>query len=201
MKGIMKDAVILFVITLIAGALLGGVHEVTKEPIAAAQLAAKVATYKEVYPDAADFAHTDELLKAVEACADETANWGFGKVSVDEAQCALDANGEVIGYLIAATSKEGYGGAIQVSVGITKEGALTGIGFLEINETAGLGMNAEKPSFKNQFKEKTAGIFEVTKLEPTADNQIQAISAATFTSKAVTGAVNAAVYFAENCIE
>ena len=40
MKGILKDAAILFVITLIAGFCLGAVHEVTLEPIANAQLAA-----------------------------------------------------------------------------------------------------------------------------------------------------------------
>ena len=34
MKGIMKDAFLLFVITLVAGACLGAVHEVTLEPIA-----------------------------------------------------------------------------------------------------------------------------------------------------------------------
>ena len=55
MKGIMKDAAILCVITLIAGFALGLVHEVTLEPIAAAQLAANTATYQEVYPDAAGF--------------------------------------------------------------------------------------------------------------------------------------------------
>lgn len=48
MKGIMKDAAILCVITLIAGFALGLVHEVTLEPIAAAQLAANTATYQEV---------------------------------------------------------------------------------------------------------------------------------------------------------
>ena len=61
MKGIMKDASILFAITLIAGVCLGAVHEVTKAPIAAAQLAAATATYKEVYPDAASFEETDDL--------------------------------------------------------------------------------------------------------------------------------------------
>ena len=53
MKGIMKDAFLLFVITLVAGACLGAVHEVTLEPIAKAQLAANTATYKEVFPEAA----------------------------------------------------------------------------------------------------------------------------------------------------
>ncbi|MFR4511612.1 MAG: hypothetical protein ACLT4E_06085 [Clostridium sp.] len=36
MKGILKDAAILFVITLVAGLCLGAVHEVTLDPIAKA---------------------------------------------------------------------------------------------------------------------------------------------------------------------
>ena len=55
MKGILKDAAILFVITLIAGLCLGAVHEVTLDPIAKAQLAAATKTYKEVFPEAAKF--------------------------------------------------------------------------------------------------------------------------------------------------
>ena len=51
MKGILKDTFILFVITLVAGFCLGGVHDITLEPIAKAQQASATATYKEVYPD------------------------------------------------------------------------------------------------------------------------------------------------------
>ena len=192
MKGIVKDAVILFIITLIAGVCLGAVHEITLEPIAQAQLAANTATYQEVYPDAASFAVNEELTGAIETSAEEIAGQGYGSVTVDSVQEALDASGSVIGYLITSTSTEGYGGSIQVAVGITNEGSLTGIGFLSISETAGLGMNAQNPEFKDQYAGKTTGA--------TADNQINAISGATVTSRAVTGAVNAAVYFYQNCI-
>ena len=188
MKGIMKDASILFAITLIAGVCLGAVHEVTKAPIAAAQLAAATATYKEVYPDAASFEETDDLKSAVEAC--DLSGQDFGNVSVDGAQEALDASGNVIGYLITSTSNDGYNGTVQISVGVTKENTLTGIGFLSISETPGLGMKAKEPDFKDQFNG----------MAPASDAEIQAISGATFTSKATTGAVNAAVYFVENCI-
>ncbi len=200
MKGIIKDALILFAITLIAGVLLGGVHEVTLGPIAAAQQAAATATYKEVYPDAASFEETEELTQAVADSAQALAGQDFGSVSVDDAKAAMDGSGNVIGYLITSTSKDGYNGAIQISVGITAEGSITGVGFLSISETPGLGMKAEQPAFKGQFQGKEAQTFQVTKTAPTGDGQIQAISGATFTSKAVTGAVNAAVYFVQNCL-
>lgn len=199
-KGIIRDAFLLFIITLIAGFCLGAVHEITLEPIAQAQLASATATYQEVYPEAASFETTDELTAAVAAAPEALAGQDFGNVSVDAAQEALDGSGNVIGYLINATSNDGYNGTIQISVGITNEGALTGIGGLTLAETPGLGMKADEPDFKGQFTGKTADIFEVTKTAPSADNQIQAISGATFTSSAVTGAANAAVYFVQNCI-
>ena len=71
---------------------------------------------------------------------------------------------------------------------------------MSISETPGLGMKAEEPEFKGQFTGKQAQTLEVTKTAPSSDNQIQAISGATYTSKAVTGAANAAIYFVENCI-
>lgn len=200
-KGIVKDALMLFVITMVAGALLGAVHEITLEPIAQAQLAANIATYKEVYPEASTFSTSEELTKAVEDSQDEIAAQGFGSVTVDDVQQALDADGNVIGYLVTATSAEGYGGDVQISVGITNEGNLTGVGFLSLSETPGLGMKAKESEFKDQFVGKsTAETYEVTKTTASSDKQVQAISGATITSSAVTGALNAAVYFVNNCI-
>lgn len=200
MKGIVRDAIILFFITLFAGLALGAVHEVTLEPIAQAQLAANTATYKQVYPEAASFEEVEGAADLIAAAAADLASQGYGNVRVDAAQAALDANGSVIGYLITSNSSDGYNGDVQISVGVTAEGNLTGVGFLSISETPGLGMKAKEPEFKDQFAGKPAATFEVTKMAPSADNQIQAISGATFTSKAVTGAVNAAVYFVNNCI-
>ena len=200
MKGILKDAAILFVITLVAGLCLGAVHEVTLDPIAKAQEAAATKTYKEVFPEAAKFEQTDELTAAVAASADEILAQGFGNVSIDAAQEALAEDGTLLGYLITASSNDGYNGLVQISAGITAEGTLTGIGFLSISETPGLGMKASEPEFKGQFTGKAAQTLEVTKTAPSADNQIQAISGATYTSNAVTGAANAAIYFVENCI-
>lgn len=121
MKGILKDAAILFVITLVAGLCLGAVHEVTLDPIAKAQEAATTKTYKEVFPEAAKFEQTDELTAAVAASADEILAQGFGNVSVDDAQVAEAEDGSVLGYLITASSTEGYNGLVQISVGITSE--------------------------------------------------------------------------------
>ncbi|MEQ2563212.1 RnfABCDGE type electron transport complex subunit G [Ventrimonas sp. CLA-AP-H27] len=197
--GFMKDAVILCAITLVAGACLGGVYEMTKAPIDAANLAAKEAAYRTVFPDAASF-DAGDLADKIPAANEEIAGLGYGKVSVDEAVTANDASGAAAGYVVTATSNDGFGGAITVSVGIQSDGTVNGIEFLTLAETAGLGMNAQKPEWKGQFAGKKADVFSVTKDGASSDDQINAISGATITSRAVTNAVNAAVYFVDNCL-
>lgn len=105
-----------------------------------------------------------------------------------------------IGYVVTATSKDGYGGDVTVSVGITTDGEVKGIEFLTLNETAGLGMNASKPEWKGQFADKKVEQFSVTKSGSTSDEEIDAISGATITSNAVTNAVNTALYFVNDCV-
>ena len=67
MNQIIKNTIILFVITLVAGICLGTVHDITLDPIAQAQEAAATKTYQEVYPDAASFDEPQELAAAVTA--------------------------------------------------------------------------------------------------------------------------------------
>ena len=189
MSNIIKDAVTLFLITLISGFALGAVHEITLEPIAQAKIAAASETYREVYPDADSFGYDDALSAAVKSAeADISAK--FEKVSVDDALVAKDASGNVIGYVIMATSGEGYNGDVQISVGITNDGTITGLGFLSISETPGLGMKATEPEFRSQFPGMTAS----------EDIEINGISGASHTSGAVTSALRAASYFVANCI-
>lgn len=106
---------------------------------------------------------------------------------------AKDASGNVVGYDFDVSEMEGYGGEINFIVGIDNEGAITGISILKISETAGLGMKAKEADFRDQYVGKAVESFVVTKTGKTADNEIDAISAATITSKAMTKGVNAAI--------
>lgn len=101
-----------------------------------------------------------------------------------------DDNENVVGYVFATSSK-GYGGDISTMVGVKSDGTVSGVDFLSISETAGLGMNADTDSFKSQFVGKS-GIIGVNKNTST-DTEIQALTGATITSKAVTNAVNIAL--------
>ena len=197
--GFMKDAMILFAITLVSGACLGGVYEITKAPIAAAEMAAKAEAYKTVLPAAETFEEAGSA-DALAAANTEISGLGYGNVTVDEAVSGKDASGAEVGYVVTSTSKDGYGGAITVSVGIEADGTVSGIEFLTLAETAGLGMKATEPSFYNQYVNKQADKFVVSK-DGGDGEQIDALSGATITSRAVTGAVNAALGYYQNAFK
>lgn len=190
MNKLVKDALILTAITLIAGVCLGGVYEITKKPIAKAQEAATQAAYKEVFEDASNF----ETYKDFDAKA-ATKAAGYDDVEIINCVVAKDKSGETLGYVITVTSHAGYGGDITFSMGVTNEGVLNGYSITDISETAGLGMKATEDAFMSQFKGIPAQTLEVTKAAKTADTEIEAISGATITSKAVTYGVDAGLAY------
>lgn len=194
---ILKDALALFAMTLVCGLALGFVYEITKPVIEANELAAKTEAYATVYADADNFQENDELTAAVADGANILANSGTEGITIDEAYQAVDASGNVIGYVMSTTSSKGFGGSITISIGVTNEGEVTGIEFLTLTETAGLGMKASEPDFKDQYVGKLVDSYTVVKTGSTSDSEINAISGATITSNAVTNAVNASIYFAK----
>jgi electron transport complex protein RnfG len=195
MNKIIKNTGILMAITLVAGALLGLVYEVTKIPIAQAQEDAKQEAYRTVLADADTFVN-EEGFK--ESKAQKILNKaGYVSDDISEVVVGQDTSGETVGYVITVTSHEGYGGDIQVSVGIQSDGTVTGVSFLSLSETAGLGMKAKEPSFYEQYVGKNPTKFAVSK-DGGDGEQIDALSGATITSRAVTGAVNAALGYYQN---
>lgn len=188
--GMMKDTVILLVITLISGLLLGLVYQITKEPIAAQQEKAKQEACQEVFAEAASFS----AIEVVELDAQIWAEAGYAEETIDEVMAAQNDAGETLGYVITVTTKEGYSGDIRFSIGIKEDGTVNGISILEIAETAGLGMRAEEV-LKPQFTDKVVEKFEYTKSGATSDSQVDAISGATITTNAVVNGVNAGLYY------
>lgn len=190
MKKMMKDAFILFLITLLSGALLGIVYEVTKEPIAKQEKLATEAAYKEVFANAAGF---EEISCKPDLSPEQLT--AFVKeqgldASIDSVSAALDEGGQTIGYVLTVTDHEGYGGDIQFTMGLTNDGTLNGVSILSISETAGLGMRAEEV-LKPQFAGKCVDSFTYTKTGAAGEDQIDAISGATITTNAFVNGVNA----------
>lgn len=192
---IIKDAMALFLITLISGLALSFIYEVTKSPIEARGKADQTAAYQAVYSDAASFKSDDKLMAKAAESDITSLNKDYKGITIDEVNLAYDKEDKMIGYVYKVSTTQGYKDVITLAVGYTKEGVVTGIETLSINETAGLGMNAKNPEFKKQFANKKVDSFEVTKTGATEDNQINAISGATITSRAVTNAVNAGIDF------
>lgn len=188
MKSMMKDAAILFVITLISGLLLGVVYDVTKEPIAVQQAKRKNEACKEVFQDAADF-------KMLELFVPETSEAGEkAAATINTTSEAVAENGTVLGYVLDITTHEGYNGDIQFTMGIRTDGTVNGISLLSIAETPGLGMKAEEV-LKPQFAGKNVNLFMYTKTGSMSPDQIDAISGATITTNALVNGVNAGLEF------
>lgn len=186
-KVMLKEAGILFAITLIAGLILGFVYDLTKEPIRLQEELAIQKACAAVFADASSFG---EITYAPQAqVATELDNRGVKIGTVYE---AYDAAGEAIGYVIQSTSTEGYGGNIVLYAGVTKDGILNDISILEIAETPGLGMKAEN-ELVPQFHQQPVTWFVYTKSGSASEGEIDAISGATVTTEAVTNAVNGAM--------
>ena len=192
-----KDAAILVIITLVAALLLAFVYEITKDPIAAQKAKKKTEAYAAVYPGLTGTVISENLQAKAEAFAGEA-------MQVDEAVLAKDASGAVVGLLMTVTTPEGYGGDITLTCGVTADGTLTGISFLTLAETAGLGMNAQEDGFRGQFENKQTGSFALIKggaAVVEGDEPVDVISNATITSKAVVNAVNGALEFAGGILD
>ena len=193
-KKIVHDALVLTAFTLVLGFILGGVYEITKKPIAAANKAAQDAAYQEVFKDADTFKENADFT--AEKAAEIIAKSEYTNDEIMSVNDALDASGNVIGYVITVTSHEGSQADITFSVGIRSDGTLNGYSITSISETPGLGELVNKDDFKKQFNDKNAESFTVVKTEPAADTEIQAVTGATISSRAVTNGINAClVYF------
>ena len=169
-KEVMKPAAILLVICVAVSAALAGTNLLTADKIAEAQ---------------AQKAEESRMIVLLGAEAFEEKDGHY----------VGTAGGQAVGYVFETESK-GYGGTVKVMTGISVEGEITGVVILSHGETPGLGANAEKESFRDQFKQPVAnnvGGISVVKFQAPGEGEIQAMTGATITSTAVTNAVNAAI--------
>lgn len=193
-SGIIKNTFILVAVTFVAILALAVVNQITKGPIEQAEIAARAEIYKVVYADANSFTEIENTEKLLEDAPAMLAENGLDGCTINDVLAVTNASGSVEGYVIAATSPSGYGGDIQIALGI-KDGKLTGFDVVSNSETAGLGSKCTNDDFTSQFDGKSAAKLEYTKSGAAEPNQIDAISGATITTNAVTEAANAAIVF------
>lgn len=181
MLDIVKLGIFLLVIAGIAGLGVGYVNSMTEPLIIKQALQAKIDSFKEIYPQGEEV--KDESAKYLKADTNPL---------IKEVNVAY-AGGKPAGVIYLVEPK-GYGGAIKILAGFDIAAKkVTAIKVLSQTETPGLGAKSKDSFFQDRYKDKSAETaLEVTKTPPTKDNQIQAITASTITSRAVTSGVNAA---------
>lgn len=128
---------------------------------------------------------TKDAMKALVQDADS-----FKQVNSKEGWYSAEKNNKTIAYIVPSENK-GYGGEIKLLVAVTPEGKVINYTILSHNETPGLGDNTAKDKFKKQFVGKEVKNLVVVK-DPADQDNIQAITGATISSKAVTTAVKKA---------
>ena len=175
-------ALTLFVVALVASTALGYVYELTKEPIRLAKEKKVKDAIKAVLPQ------FDSLgTKYLELPSDEKDSLVFYP--------AFNSSGKLVGTAIQTYSNKGFSGYIGVMVGITPDGKITNYSILEHKETPGLGTKMVN-WFNNKDKPKSSIIGK----NPEKDNltvskdggEIDAITAATISSRAFLDAINRA---------
>lgn len=175
-KELVMPAIALFIICLISAFLLAGTNELTSDRIEQNIQEQKIASRKIVFANAAAFKN------------ESTVEVNGKNV---EYTIAMDGAGHEIGYVFTSQAK-GYGGTVSVMTAVDKDGKVIKSVVLAMDdETPGLGQNAGKNDFLEQF-EGNEGLFSWVKAGGQG-NEITGVTSATFTSKAVIECVNDAV--------
>ena len=184
---IIKTTIILFLITSVSALLLAFVNEKTAPLIEQNESIKQSNALQAIMPDASDF----EPVEADDEMKDAASEY---KCEINNVYVAKNASGETEGVCSILTTS-GYDSGLQIAVGVDNDKKVTDIQIISSNETPGLGQNASKPEFKDQFKGKDT-LLSVVK-SGAKDEEINAISGATLTSNGVTRIVNSALKIAE----
>ncbi|MGM0666600.1 MAG: RnfABCDGE type electron transport complex subunit G [Bacteroidota bacterium] len=160
----------LLLITLIASASLGGIYQITKEPIAAAKLEKKNNAIMQVIPEF-DNIPTSEVYK--EPVNGDTLYFYPGR-----------KGGELVGTAVETFTRLGFSGEIKVMVGFLPDGTINDVAVLEHEETPGLGdkMERKKSDWSLQFQGKNPDDFRLMVKKDGGD--VDAITASTISSRA-----------------
>ncbi len=171
--------VALLVIAAVSGGVLGLVYGVTKDTIAQVDQKKNEAAIQSVLPLDKKLTYTPDTLIQIT----ETDTLSFPCTLVYDS-----ITGQFLGAAVK-TSEGGFGGKIEMMVGFLADGTIKGTSVLSHSETPGLGANMTG-KFKDQFVDNNPADF---KLKVTKDGgNVDAITAATITSRAFTKAVDKA---------
>lgn len=178
LRDVIKSGLILFIISLTVALALAFTYSVTKDTIETR----KMEKAEEARGLVMSYAETFEKLENLDLSS-----------SIIKAVYNGIADGSVVGRVFEIEGS-GYGGPIQITVGIDSEGLITGVHIGDNSETPGLGQKVTKENFLSQFK----GIsfeqsLKAVKNPSDKEEEIHIASGATVSSEAVVDAVQAAM--------
>lgn len=170
---------VLLIIGAIAAGVLSWLNDATSEIIAQNDLSASMSpeVIQAVAPGADTFVPYEdtELIETIKG----------GNAKFVDLYTIVDASGNSMGYAIKTLSTvPGYGGDMEMFVGIGQDGKITGSSVTAHSETSGLGTRTTEPEFLSQFTGKDASAEIV---------DFDAISGVTKSSNSVLSAVNNAI--------
>ena len=165
--------VALMVITIVSGGVLGFIYGLTKPAIDQVEANKNLKAINEV------------LKSDVEIVKTETKEIGDLTYNL-----AYDAKGNFIGAAIKTYSNNGFGGKVELMVGMLANGLINKVSVLSQAETPGLGANMVNDKFKGQFDGKDPKNFKLMVKKDGGD--VDALTAATISSRAVSEAIKKA---------
>lgn len=159
------------IVCVLAAAGLAGTYALTKDRIAAQEKQAQDEALGSVLSDAETFEVRADLLDAAVEAGGETPVAGVFE--------ALDGSGATVGWGLRVAPR-GYGGPIQMVVGLDRDGLVTGVKVISMNETPGLGTRiVDEPEFLEGF----VGVDSLN-----AEDEIRQLDAITGATKSSRGA-------------
>jgi len=182
MKHIVKPALSLFIVAAIAAVLLGIVYDVMAEPIAENQRRTRERVLGEILVAATEFREVPDVPT-------ETSD---GRIRIVQIYEGL-RNGELVGYVVEIVTGAGYGGDINLMVGISAvENRVAGMRVLRHSETPGFGAVISRENFFRRFDGISLNPLTVVN-RAAGQNEFQAITSSTITTMAIVNAVNEAI--------
>lgn len=179
---IVKLGLILLVICMISGGLLSVANYYTLPLIEKAKLEAEQKALSALIPGSSEIEKADkELIKQIKE--------KYKKF--EDLNICKDESGNMLGYAIKTLNTvKGYSGDIELLVGLSTDGKVIGVSVVKQTETKGIGSKVEDKDYQDQFMGKSADSEIKIVMSASADNEVQAITGATYSSKSFTSAIN-----------
>ena len=180
-NNLIKLAGVLFIIGAVSSGVLAWLNDSTKDLIAQNEAMASMdpAILEAVMPGSVMFNDYEDiaLIETVKSENEKIIN----------IMTAVDSSGNELGNVVRTWSTvKGFNGDMELYVGFTPDGQISGVNVISHQETSGLGSKATEPAFTDQFKDRD-GSSEI------GEGDIDAVSGATYSSKSFLSAVNNAI--------